>query len=501
MVGGYDRDQGETILIDGFPHDLDRRVASQLTEPQMLFICDPSRWTVACCARQCGKNHAVVRLMIMTARDFPGSPIIYVNQTLGEARRIMWSDVDDGIPGVCDSLGIPIETNESRMEVTFGNGSTITLLGADRGAWEKLRGNRLKLIVIDEMQKMDDEGLSNALTKVIPAALASRDGRCVGVGTPDEFCVGVFHDICERAVDPGTGRILWPHFSIHNWDASQNDLRPDIWERLLEWKETSGLSDDDPRWLREGRGKWSREESALVLPLSSKSLYDGTIPDEIPSRNGRPIRRSKPLEVYGGLDFGVTDAAGIVLGSVSTEEGVIREVHSESHRGMNTRELADLMRRLMSEHGVLRFYGDSAAAQVIKDLVELYGLPVEAADKSDKGVWILELRAALSDGSCLIRSGSHLHRELELLTCDPEALRKRKIETRPGAEDHTYDAFRYLYRMIRTRHVRAPELPLGPLEAREEEIHRMVLGQARRERQGITGYDGRRDGFDPRRRR
>jgi hypothetical protein len=387
---------------------------------------------------------------------------VYINATYREAREIMWAEPDDGLPRILKDLDLGCTFNEARLEVTFRNGSRITLLGADRGAWEKLRGNKFDLVVVDESQKMEDDGFRNALAKVLPATLVARNGRCILIGTPDEFCVGIFHDICTETTDPATGQVLYPQFEHKHWDASENDRRPDIWERLLAWKEQSGYSDNDPIWLREGKGMWVRQDSSLILPLGPASLWDGKLPLLIPNTRGELVARTSEPQVYAGCDFGWTDAFAVTVGSISREEGVLREVHSFKRSNLNTAQVADVLRKLMTDYGVKMFYGDAAGAQTIADLRQLYGLPVTPSDKHDKAPWIQEMRSHLSDGRFQVLQGSMLHDELKVLSPDPEMLRKRKIETRPGSDDHCYDSARYLFRSVWTNHIRTPEAPKTP---------------------------------------
>jgi hypothetical protein len=255
---GSDEDRADDRW-EGLVQRTTAAIRASLFPQQLALLDEPRTWSVAFTSRQAGKNFTAVRLLISTALVRPAANVIYLNQTFAEARRIMWADELDGVPAVLRSLGLVrgehYRLNESRLEVSLSNGSTITLLGADRGGWEKLRGSKLDLLVVDEMQKAEDDGLRNAIDQVLPACLVARCGRFVGIGTPDEFCVGVFHDACTR--------VAYPQFAVHEWSAADNDRRPDIWAGLLAWKAEACLDDDDPRWLREGRGKTSMLLSTL----------------------------------------------------------------------------------------------------------------------------------------------------------------------------------------------------------------------------------------------
>lgn len=432
-------------------------IRESMFDEQLGLIDETGTWSVAVCGRQAGKNFTVVRLMLLTALTRPNAEVIYVNATFAEARRIMWADEIDGVPAVARGLGLlaaGVRLNETRLELAFPNGSKVTLLGADRGAWEKLRGSKLDLLVCDEMQKMNDAGLRRALDLVVPATLVSRRGRFVGIGTPDEFCAGLLHDICCGGTHP--------HFRLHHWDASDNTKNQVPWEGLLLWKAEALLADDDPRWLREGRGLWVADDQSRMLPLPDAALWDGNYPLLIPAVDGTLVERSRPFEHYAGLDFGFTDSAALVVGSISREEGILREVLSWKSPSLDTDGLADALKPILAKFNVRRIYGDSARPDTIQTLARKYGLPVVGAEKHDKVTWINDMRAKARVGRFQVLRDSALHTELRTLAPDPSKLRKGMLESPPGAEDHCWDASRYLYRGVFSESFRTPAPPSTP---------------------------------------
>lgn len=462
------------------------RIRSSLVPLQLALLDDATTWIAASCGRQSGKNYTVIRLLIDTCLTVPGANAVYVNATFREARTIMWADQVDGIPAVLRDLGLMdgCRLNESRLEVTFPNGSRIELLGADRGAWEKLRGNKFDLVVVDECQKLEDGGFRNALTRVLPDTLVARRGRCVLIGTPDEFCVGVFHAICVGAE--------LRYFRHHHWDAEHLSGVTSVWAEQLAWKGLTGTADDDPVWLREKRGLWIRQDSALMLPIGPRGLWTGELPLLIPSRHGPLVSRSEAPITYGGVDFGFSgDPSAVVCLSVSREEGVDREVHSSKHPGLNTQQLADVLRGIQREHGVTRFYGDPTSPRSIEDLRTLYGIPIVAGENQGKELWIQEMRSRLVDGRLRVLEGSPLHAEIGTLSPDPRQLLAKRLSTRPGSDDHCYDAFRYVYRGIHTNHVRAPETPLDPIGRREADVMAMAERRARELSHDVREHDPR----------
>ena len=477
-----------------------KSVAETAAYPQIKFITDSSRWSLALCSRQAGKNWALTRMMLLTALEKKGREIVYINDTYKNARDVMWIATEDGLPAVCDQLGIKYSENKTTLTITFKNGSYIQLMGADRAAWHALRGRRLDMIVADEMQRYEDVGLRNALSKVIPDCLMKRQGRFVGIGTPDEFCVGKFHDICEAIPDPITGVPQNEGWNVHRWTSKDLRLKTNVWKEQLAWAEMMKINTDpingDPDWRREKLGQWVKNNQSLVHSILDEHLYDGSIPDLIKTRCSQhykdeqicscdtPLvqRNIKLIENYAGIDFGYAkDPMAIVVGSISSDEGCLREVHSEKRFHLDTSQLASWMKDLQKKYNIIKFYGDSAAAQTIADLKIIYGIPIEPASKNElqnsMNFWHSERESALKNGLIKILKGSELYKELLQLVRDPNELLKKRIRAKPGQDDHCFDAWRYLFRMVRTNHIKLPNRPLTTNEEKMKQIEKVVAKQ------------------------
>ena len=446
-------------------------IRAQLVPQQLAFLDDRSDYSVAYCSRQCGKGYTVARLLLLVALTRPNAVCVYLHQTYGEARAIMWTDPLDGIPAVLRQLDVPAHLNESRLEVTLDNGSVIRLVGADRGFWDKLRGNKLDCLVVDESQKAEDEGFARALAQVVPDCLAARHGIFRAIGTPDEFCVGTFHDICTSAPAGWT---------VHHWTAEDLSDRTSVWTEQLRWKAEHDIADDDPVWLREKRGLWVRQDSALMLPLTEASLWDGTYPTDVRSLDGTMVPRRLPIEHYMGLDFGFTDCAALVVGSVSREEGIFREVHSWKGAGLDTDALAAVVKAAVTRYGVRAIYADAADPKTIADLRGKWRLPVVAAEKHNKVTWIQDMRAKARSGRLQVLRDSELHVELRTLVPDPKSLAKKKFDSMPGTEDHAWDAMRYAWRGTFSEQVRVPTPPRSEEQVRRDAMEREFERRAER---------------------
>ena len=344
-----------------------------------------------------------------------------------------------------------------------------------------------------------------------------RRGRFVGMGTVGRALTGLWfeinagvHGLCE--VPRG--------WSAHHWTAQELSSKTNVWFEQLEWARAMGIDTaTDSEWLREKRGIWVRDAQGLLHTLTSRSLWrgltgplhslDGGLPPLIRSRcpehgkmRGRcvcevpmvPRSMGTPhgeTQVYAGLDLGFNDPNAVVIGGISREEGVLRELHSEQAGGLDTAQLASWLRGLMERFGIRRFYSDPAWRITLEDLRTLYGLPVEPAVKGDaegttEDLWHSERQAALRDGSAQVIEGGLLHRQLETVLRDPTLLAQGRLRAMDGQDDHALDAWRYLFRMVRTRHVQVPEPPEsidGRMTREAAEAKAKALSPRDRERQ------------------
>lgn len=422
-------------------------------------------------------------MLVLRAMEEPDVVCLYVRRTLGLAKSTMWlQEPRDGIPAVLRDLGLVerehYTLNLSSTEVHLANGSIIRLCGYERSGWSDVRGHKFVLLVLDEMQEQEDDGLTQALHADIPYCFMRYAGRFVGIGTPGAIAAGPFHDICE---DVGGGRAGW---IVHRWTARALRERTPVWDGMLAWKAQHNIPDSYPRWRRDGLGEWAADGTELMLDVPPEGLWDGrTLPELIPSTVPTVlVRRTQPLHVAAGLDFGFRpDPNAVVVGSVSREEGALRVLYSESRGELLNDDLAAWLRDVMQAHGVRVFYADHARPDTIAQLVQKYGLPVVPCDKGAYDFRLVEMRTMLRCGRLLIDEGSELREELRTLAPDPAMLRKRMCRPRAGMPDHCFDALRYLFNGLHSNYLLRPEPPLNPVQAREREIERLALAdQARR---------------------
>lgn len=471
---------------------------------QLAFIEDRAEWSLAFCGRQCGKGWSVARMMIECAMEVPGNVVIYARRTRKLAKDTMWSEPRDGLLITLKTLGLkegPHYTiNLSDLQITFANGSQLRCEGIERqDGWADARGKKFALLVLDEMQEQENEGLKQALDSDIPATFMMYGGRFVGIGTPGQVSVGRFHDICEDAPDPETGIGRRSGWSVHRWRSYHLRSRTPVWGNLLAWKALHRIPDDNPKWRRDGLGEWCADASDLMLSIPPECIWQGVLPDTVPSRDPLiTVPRTQRPDVFAGLDFGFNPSpCGIVVGSISREEGVPRELFSEKRLGLQFQQITVWIRELVARFGITRVYADYEDPRLI-EMLQREGLPVSPCDKSDYDGKLSQMRGALLERRLIVLESSPLREELRSLAPDPKELLKGLTRPKGGQEDHCFDALRYLFNGIYREYYEAPEPPMTPLQTREAGIESARLrrmAELEAERRGSGGRD-----FDPRKR-
>jgi phage terminase large subunit len=221
------------------------------------------RWAVVVAHRRAGKTVACVNQLIKEALTFRGNDgrFAYVAPFYSQAKAVAWDYVkrfSAPIPGIV--------INESELRVTFPNGCSIRLFGADNA--DALRGLYFDGIVADEY----GDWKPSVWGYVIRPALADRQGWAIIIGTPkgrNQFWevkehAGVNNDwlvLIIRASDSG----LLPASELA---ALRLELTEDAWRQEMECDFDAAL----PGAIY-GKELWAAENEGRVKP----NLYDPSL--------------------------------------------------------------------------------------------------------------------------------------------------------------------------------------------------------------------------------
>jgi len=481
------------------------------------------RRDAALCTRRAGKSDGGVHEWLALAITTPGWRATYVNETLPEARKIVWRN--DMGQGFCDliarhgeSIGggqyqfatVIAKPNETTAEINFSNGSQIALLGADdESSINKLRGQAKDEIWVDEAQKF--RHLRAFVLQVASACLKDKatthgTGRLKLTGTPSEDAAGYFYDVtCE----PESGDTPLPRWEVFRWSVTDNpwfgDTPEERWARTAgEALTENGWDGTEPEFLREWMGKWVKSDARYVYPVHAAPSHIRlcyapmrTMPNPINREHApwinvleslrdlpHPPPRHRPFTwLYAiGVDFGFAqDPFAIVVWAMTSELPEIYELCSWKQHKVVPDDQRDYIKSLWDQlDNVIVLVGDPAgqAAANLAGWRERTMLPISEAEKSSKATWQAMMAGDIRKGRVRYRENGPLlleHRHLVYLPTKPGKPLKDHADRRSSdgkvhgnhCSDGGLYAFRHMTHYLATGAISRPEP--GTREAYEAE--------------------------------
>jgi len=237
------------------------------------------RWAVVVAHRRAGKTVSCVNELVKAALTFKGNDgrFAYVAPFYSQAKAVAWDYLkrySAPVPG--------ININESELRVTYPNGCSIRLFGADNA--DALRGLYFDGLICDEY----GDWKPSVWGYIIRPALADRQGWAVIIGTPKGR--NQFWEIYEHAkVNPE-----WLALSIK---ASESGLLPESELEALRLE----LTED--AWRQEMECDF---DAALPGAIYGKELW-------LAEQQGRikPDLYDQSLKTHAVLDLGYSDDTAI----------------------------------------------------------------------------------------------------------------------------------------------------------------------------------------------
>lgn len=456
------------------------QIRGRLFRQQRDLLLDPSRFKAALCSRRAGKTVADAHYALHELIDCgPKDYVILSSDHYEKAKRLFWPDIS----ALLTELRIPEQLGwkvlEGRGEIETPEGGRLVCMGLnDMRKVSKPRGLRAKLFIIDEVQEFE-ELLTQLWRDVVAPLLTEADGTLLVTGTPGQVLAGSWYEISTGNVSRGAGdrpsegnsfkRFTWtlldnPHFEKVAGVSPQKAL--DDTMRLR------GVDISDPAIQREYMGRWAADGSNLVHPYAKS----------VPVPEGWDIDNEdwceSNLVTTGAIDFGWTDATGVVV--MATRRGETRRyvVHAKKQPRLKIEEIIDEIRQPMLRWCPQEFVGDHndqrAIAAFNDDHAEEVGCFVELADKLDKDQTIAEMNDAMQRGELLFIEGYGD----AVLQETGEWAYKDDLRKHTKGEDHLCDALRYAFKA----HPRATDAPPPALTQWEKDRDKRNA-EARRRRQ------------------
>jgi len=397
------------------------RFMKELFPEQVAFVNDDSKRVAALCTRRAGKTTALVYKAIRTCLRFPGALIPYIALSRDHARDLFWAPLKE----LNARYGFGFTFNETQLAATAPNGCRIILLGASKtDDIERLRGPKYPLVMLDEAASFGTH-IETLIISIVGPALRDLGGQMVMTGTPGSICAGFFYEVTSGAKR---------NWSVHNWSLLNNPHLPDDAKDLELIREEEGLSEEDPRYIREYLGKWVQDNESLVYRYSAERNLFELLPE-----------REEWMHVL-GIDLGTIDSTAFSIGAFSLQDLNYYVLQTHAHQKMAVYEIAEYIKKLDETYEFVAKVADTGGLgkMVVQELNQRHALNVQPAEKKSKFDFIEHMNSDFLLGRIKIRSGDELCNEYQRLIWDSD----RKGE-HPNRPNHRADATLYAWRKSR----------------------------------------------------
>lgn len=486
---------------------------------------DPSLRKAVLCPRRAGKSWTAMTFAFYTCLKQEYASVVLCLLTLKHAKQVYWKHMQR----FATRWGLAVEWHKQDMTVTFRNGSTIMMIGAESSEHiDKLRGDSYDLVVIDECKSFHPDVLNELVTEVVEPALDDRMGTLLMIGTPGNVLNGMFYwataDYFETSLEDGSKQPFARTYSApeqywvdnpekvplawsrHTWTRQDNITLPMLWEQSLLTKARNRWGDDHPTWQREHLARWVPSHGSYVYRYGEVLAGPGgsDLVSWIPNGKGpHGLPEGHDWRFICGLDLGFEDDFAIVVAAFSMTDGNLYHVYDWKRNHQDFFQMADEIAKVLKRFGsfdaMVGDTGSGGAKTLIETLNKHYGFYIQPAEKREKFDYIEIVNGEFMSGRVKIIPRSGLDMELKTLQWlmeddEDKALLARtgKLKENPSQPNHLCDAFLYLWRYSMHHWSRSPVN--GPEEGspewwRQSELSSMnKMVAARRDQAKASSY-------------
>ena len=459
--------------------DIKRQLIESCHPKQRAFALDESKEIASTVGRGGGKTTGGRVRFLLKMLDIPNARCLYIATTRPQAEEFMWSPLKE----LNEKLEMGAHFSESKLRMTLPNGSTLRLVGADdKREIEKLRGQPFHEVQIDEAASHKSTILNHLLERIIGPRLGDFDGTIVMYGTPGMALTGDFYEATrpqsttgipyeDRSEPEYEGKEGW---SVHHWtlidgvEAGIPAMKA-LWRRALQTKRKREWSDDHPVWRREYLGLWAADDTEAVFRYRPHDAEGNPLNQWDPERDDKQLGIAVLPEgewLYTvGIDMGHSDPFALEIGAHKALGNELLHVYEFTATKITVKAIAELLVGKLWVKRILRGIEPGAPAGIIgvigwpygmvadiaglggailQELAEVYGIPIEAAEKKHKHDSIELTNGDLLDGRTKILKGSTLETQMvhQQWAIDPWGMLKED----KGVRNDCSDAWIYLRR-------------------------------------------------------
>lgn len=419
---------------------------------QATFVSDTSRFKSLRCPRRAGKTMSVASDICISAESLPDGRLLYVTQTIGTAEDLIINSPRTGISAIGRDFDLGIKYNKKYHKAFWPNGCELKLAGAsDHNAIEKLRGDALDGVWIDEAGTLGYEILERLVSDILEPRLMDRNGKIIMTGTPGYQEKGLFFDVTPNMPDEDSVLVAKfegeprqdERWSMHSWTLAENTKAPELWERAQRKIQQRGWSMSDPHVQREYLGLWATDTSNRIFRVDFSNCVYKTYHDGM---YGLPPDHMWNFVM--GIDFGYRHDTAFVVVAYSDSCPIAYQCYEFSQAEMTIEQIANQITHIQNTFGEMQaIVGDFGQnGRVIAESINAqYGFNIQRADKKDKMDHVEIVDNDLHHGRVKLQTHGMLRQQMEMWIYD----RTGKKEAR-DQQDHLIDAF--IYTIIHCHH-------------------------------------------------
>lgn len=431
--------------------------------------------------RRAGKTTAEAAVALWDTGEQPFVPQFYMTLTRVNAKKIFWPELLD----LNARYKLNCEINHSELWIRRPGGAPLFLIGADNEReLEKVRGGKFKRGILDEAGHFRFGFVESLIKTQLKPALVDYGGKLVVSGTPGMTRSGFFFDVCQG--------VLRNNWDVHHWTLADNPMFPGL-KRMtaeqifIEERREFGWTEDDPTFRREYLGEFIEDSTAMLYQ------YD-------PSINGVDlIDRGGEWTTVMGIDLGADDTSAVAVWGWQRHDQRLRllvEIESAGDGATDVQDVVDMVRPVMDRWSPVAMVIDQGGLgkMVANEIRSRHEIPVEPADKTQKGAHIKLLNADLRKGKLIVDRGGIWARDVRLVERDPRALVEGKLQEKPGGyhsniTDAALYAWRHAQHYLETPAEREPTDDEKMFDARIEQMQRDVDADPWESTAEALGYD------------
>ncbi len=294
-----------------------------LSLPQQTIVDDQHRFKVVIAGRRLGKTTLAIREICRHARQ-PNVDVWLVGPTYRSIKMVAWKALKHKL----QDLRWVKKVNESELQITLKNDSTISLKGADNR--DSLRGAKLAFCAIDEIADCDPE----LFPEIIRPALADSEGGALIIGTPKGKNNHAYELYCMEEDHPDT----WKSFQ---YTTAQGGF---VSEAELE----AARAEMDARtYKQEFEATWETFQGVVAYNFSRE-------------HNIRRLENPDTKILHIGMDFNTSPVTAAIYVQQGREMYQIDEIHMLNS---NTQEMADEISRRYSKSTIICYPDPSGNAR------------------------------------------------------------------------------------------------------------------------------------------